>query len=275
MANFHDDEWIMAGLNRHYQYIQQTIPKERIVGMVVYGSQNVGMDHEFSDIDSSCIFIPTPEQIEQYPNWVEKTVITIEGELIFLIDVRLMTYGLTQRSLYFLERAYSKYRFIPNEQYNFIWETWGRLADPLVESNKLAAASSICFYMRDHIQHTTKDFRPGRKNESVLRGYDNKVLSYCIRYYYLLKLLLTDYPFSQSLNYHLNALTMDAKRSQYDAVSAHWLTKFLERDFERLYKLLHETYKIDYAIDAKLTAELKQAEKEVLNDYYGSSAGAL
>lgn len=35
MANFHDDEWIMKGVEEHYKEALEYFPEDRIVGIIV------------------------------------------------------------------------------------------------------------------------------------------------------------------------------------------------------------------------------------------------
>ena len=269
--NYHSNEWIMQGLQRHYEIALTYIPKERIVGIALWGSQNVGLDHEFSDIDSACVFIPTLEEIQKHTDWIEQVRIEIDHEIMCLIDIRLMGYGLERRSLYHLERVYSPYKIIPNEQYIALWDQWKAMADELVSANKLAAATSINFYMQNSwLSNVTDNFLPPRKETAIQIGYDYKKLAYAIRGYWLLQLLLTDYPYSYSLNTHLNQLALDAKTQKYDALSARWLIRFLERDYKRLYTQIQKL-PIDEAKNNELLNKIKSLEKKVIYDYYGKT----
>ncbi len=273
--NYHNDEWIMAGLQRHYEEALKYIPKERIIGITLWGSQNIGLDHKYSDIDSACIFIPSLEDIQKYPNWVEQIKISIGHEILCLIDIRLLGYGLELRSLYHLERIYSPYKIIPNEQYIPLWEEWKNLANNLVNANKLAAAQSIDFYMWNQwVPNSTKDFIPQHKEAAMRIGYDHKKVAYMIRGYCLLQLLLTDYPYSYMLNPHLNQLAKDAKIQKYDTLSAHWLVRFLELDYKRLFAQI-KTLPIDKEKNNELIVQIKEIERKIICDYHGESAAAL
>ena len=54
---------IMSNLERHYNEALKFYPQEQIFAIVLRGSQNYGLDTEFSDIDSRCIFIPTGDDL--------------------------------------------------------------------------------------------------------------------------------------------------------------------------------------------------------------------
>lgn len=220
------------------------MPKERIIAIILKGSQNYGLDHENSDIDSSCIFIPTKDEIKSYPSWMEKQTIAVNDiETVTMIDIRQFTYGLEKCSLFFLERLYSPYYIIPNEKYKFLWQQYTSLADDLVQSNKIATATSIYFYMNIIRNHITSNFLESRKVTSEARGYDNKALSYAIRYYLLLQLLETNHSFSHCLNPQLNILALNAKNGVYDLNAVINLEQFLYTDFDRIYNHICKTEK--------------------------------
>ncbi len=267
--NYHSDEWIMQGLQNHYDQILQYIPKERIIAIILKGSQNYGLDHANSDIDSSCIFIPTKDEIKLYPDWMEKQTIAVNDiETVTLIDIRQFTYGLEKCSLFFLERLYSPYYIIPNEKYKFLWQQYTSLANDLVQSNKIATATSIYFYMNIIRNHITANFLESRKAASEARGYDNKALSYAIRYYLLLQLLETDYPFSYCLNPQLNILALNAKNGVYDSKSVINLEQFLYTDFDRIYHSIQRTQKIDKTKNKEILQTVKFLESTVMNIYF-------
>lgn len=56
--NFHSDEWIMQQLQAHYNEALEHFPEDRIVCLILQGSQNYGLDYEGSDIDTKLIITP-------------------------------------------------------------------------------------------------------------------------------------------------------------------------------------------------------------------------
>ena len=57
------DKDIMARLKEHYAAAAAIIPKDRILGIFLQGSQNYGMATEKSDVDTKCIILPSFEDI--------------------------------------------------------------------------------------------------------------------------------------------------------------------------------------------------------------------
>ena len=61
--NFHSDKWIMDRVQEHYNESLEYFPEDRIVCLVLQGSQNYGLDTPSSDIDTKLIITPTFEDI--------------------------------------------------------------------------------------------------------------------------------------------------------------------------------------------------------------------
>ena len=61
--NFHSDEWITDSVREHYNEALEYFPEDRIVCLVLQGSQNYGLDYEGSDIDTKLIVTPTFKEI--------------------------------------------------------------------------------------------------------------------------------------------------------------------------------------------------------------------
>ena len=57
------DKDIMTRLKEHYAAAAAIIPKDRIVGIFLQGSQNYGMATDKSDVDTKCIILPSFEDI--------------------------------------------------------------------------------------------------------------------------------------------------------------------------------------------------------------------
>lgn len=110
--NYHSDEWIMAGVQRHYEEVQRLYRPEQIVAVMYSGSANYYADYESSDIDTWAVIIDD--------NWTPETnaVIThhYNGECIWLVDIRCYMSGLLYSDVWYLLPLYSKYN-IYNELY--------------------------------------------------------------------------------------------------------------------------------------------------------------
>ena len=274
--NYHSDEWIMEGLYRHLEEAQNNIPKERIVVMILKGSQNYGLDTKNSDIDSYCVYIPTKEELSQYMDYKPKYVITLSGgEVISFVDIRYFTYALTVRSLYYLDALCTKYYICPNDKYISIWQQYCALVDVLAESNKPAVMKSLNFYVNQHSGKVSDNFYPPRRANGYEKGYDGKTLCWLIQCYIVAYLMLENRPFSDYIDEQLNQWVRPAKENRYSAVSAHWLNRFLFADFQRISAEVLKLYPEDKEQDEKLVKQLNDLVKEVLYDYYGEGFSTL
>ena len=122
---------IMRCLQEHYNEALEYFPKERIVGIFLQGSQNYGLDYEFSDIDTKLIVVPSFEDIVLNRKPVSTTHIRKNDEHIDFKDVRLYMETFRKQNLNFLEILFTPFKII-NPMYEAEWER-------LIESNELIA----------------------------------------------------------------------------------------------------------------------------------------
>lgn len=123
--NFHSDEWIMEKVREHYNEALEHFPEDRIVCLILQGSQNYGLDYEGSDIDTKLIVTPTFEEIAMNSKPVSTTHIRANDEHIDFKDIRLYIQTFRKQNLNFLEILFSPYTII-NPVYA---EQWNRLVD--------------------------------------------------------------------------------------------------------------------------------------------------
>ena len=110
--NYHSDEWIMERLNEHYQEAITIFPKDRILAIMIQGSQNYGLDYVGSDIDTKCIVLPTLEDICFNKKPTSYTHVRENNEHIDFKDVRKITEDFKKQNINFLEVLFTKYRIV-------------------------------------------------------------------------------------------------------------------------------------------------------------------
>ena len=123
--NYHSDEWIMARVKEHYEEALEYFPEDRIVCIILQGSQNYGLDYEGSDIDTKLIVTPTFKDIAMNRQAVSTTHIRENDEHIDFKDIRLYIQTFRKQNLNFLEILFSKYKII-NPMYE---QQWNRLIE--------------------------------------------------------------------------------------------------------------------------------------------------
>ncbi len=238
--NYHSDEWIMQGLQYHYDEILKLKPNINIFALVLRGSQNYGIDTEESDIDSRCIYIPSQEQLEEEIKSEE--ILLPTGEQITFLDIRLFTHGLIIRSLYYVELLYSKWYIIPEQQNKELWKQYQSLANDLISSNKSAAAKSIIFYANKKQEFLFNNFQSFEYEDCIKRGYSRKSLYHIVRYHLLLQLLNSDSPFENCMSEELNSQTVFVKSGTMPLASIQWLMLSLPRELITLQKDIECNY---------------------------------
>jgi predicted nucleotidyltransferase len=123
--NYHSDEWIMERLQEHYNEALEYFPKDRIVCLVLQGSQNYGLDVPNSDVDTKLIVTPTFENIAMNRKPISTTHIRANDEHIDFKDIRLYMQTFRKQNLNFLEILFTPYKIV-NPMYE---EQWNRLIE--------------------------------------------------------------------------------------------------------------------------------------------------
>ena len=114
--NYHSDEWIMAGVQRHYDEALKHYRPEQIVFMFYTGSANYNADYEKSDIDTWAIVIEDEYIEEQYG----MSCIKFNDEVIFFCDIRAYINGIYYSDWAYLPGLYAKYLIINPRYQDFI-----------------------------------------------------------------------------------------------------------------------------------------------------------
>lgn len=111
--NYHSDEWIMAGVQRHYNEALKYYKPEQIFGIFLFGSQNHNYDSWDSDIDTYCIvFDPT----------ITLNQIMLPGEeRIYFLDYIELLARLEGQIVDYFEILDTKYYYV-NHQYQNLWD---------------------------------------------------------------------------------------------------------------------------------------------------------
>lgn len=134
--NFHSDEFIMNGVREHYNEALKSFPEDRIVCIVLQGSQNYGLETMYSDIDTKLILTPTFEDIAMNRQPISTTYVRADNSHTDWKDIRLMLQTFRKCNLNFLEILFSPY-YIINPLYAEEWNL-------LIENNELIANYDPC-----------------------------------------------------------------------------------------------------------------------------------
>ena len=177
--NYHSDEWIMDRVREHYNEALEHFPEDRIVGIVLQGSQNYGLETMYSDVDTKLIITPTFEDIAMNRQPISTTHIRADNSHTDWKDIRLMLKTFRSCNLNFLEILFSKYRII-NPLYA---EEWYRL----IQNNELIANYNPCKAVKtmqglarrkyEQMEHES----PSHHDDIEKYGYSPKELHHLLR----------------------------------------------------------------------------------------------
>ena len=177
--NFHSDEWIMDRVREHYNEALEHFPEDRIVCLVLQGSQNYGLDTMNSDIDTKLILTPTFEDIAMNRQPISTTYIRADNSHTDWKDIRLMLKTFRSCNLNFLEILFSPYCIVNP----FYAEEWNRL----IQDNELIANYDPCKAVKtmrglarrkyEQMEHES----PSHHNDIEKYGYSPKEFHHLLR----------------------------------------------------------------------------------------------
>lgn len=140
--NFHSDEWIMERLQEHYNEALEYFPEDRIVGIFLQGSQNYGLDYEYSDVDTKLIVTPTFEEIAMNKQPSSTTHVRENDEHIDFKDIRLYTNTFRKQNINFLEILFTPYK-ITNPLYASEWNRLVEAREDIAHYNPYRAVKAL------------------------------------------------------------------------------------------------------------------------------------
>lgn len=108
------------------------IPKERIVCITLYGSQNYHMDNEYSDIDCECFVFPSMDDIVFGHSLYSQCITTSLGTC-HVKDIRAAFNELRKCSPNILECFASSYLLINNDYYQIMFDMCGAHIDDIAQ----------------------------------------------------------------------------------------------------------------------------------------------
>lgn len=179
MANFHSDEWIMSKVREHYEELCTMYPQNRIVGIFLQGSQNYGLDTEFSDIDTKAILIPSWEDVCFNHKPISTTHIRDNEEHIDLKDVRLYFQTFRKQNLNFMEILFTKYKII-NPKYAEEWKILEKHAEDIARYDPVGAVKTMKGIAMEK-WHAMEHRYPSKIEIIDKFGYDPKQLHHLLR----------------------------------------------------------------------------------------------
>lgn len=236
----------MQCLNKHYQFVLSYIPAERIIALALRGSQNYGLDNSASDIDSRVLYIPSEQEMSEYPQGRPEWSLELNNECIVCHDIRQFITAIRHCDIYCLEILLSKYTII-NDNYKQYWDYLTEQVDNLASGRPDLCLQSVKEYLSYEMPYVCKDTLTHRRPH-LHKGYDYKLLYRCLRLYGIAKLIAKQQPFSTCMTEAWNKGAEEAKNEEYDFFGAYWLTEFIAADIKRLEKIINQLPQLDIDI---------------------------
>lgn len=176
---------IMIRLHEHYLESLQYFPEDQIVGCFLQGSQNYGLDHEDSDVDTKLIVVPSFKDICLNRKPVSTTHVRANDEHTDWKDIRLYMETFRKQNLNFLEILFTDF-YIINPIYQ---EQWMRLVEhreEIARMNPYRAVKSMKGIGLEKY-HAMEHRYPSKADIIDKYGYDGKQTSHQIRVWDYLK----------------------------------------------------------------------------------------
>lgn len=171
------DENIQNTVNQHYE----TLIKKgyNVVGVFLYGSQNYGLDNQFSDVDTKAIVLPTISDIIFGTKPCSKTMDMGNGNLCDVKDIRIMFDNYKKQNINYIETLFTNYKIINHSYADYI--------QPLLDNrNAIATYNNYALLncISDMIKNKAKNLyvdRPSSKYDIRNYGYSLKDLHHMFR----------------------------------------------------------------------------------------------
>ena len=211
----------MDGIREHYNEALEYFPEDRIVCLVLQGSQNYGLDIPSSDIDTKLIVTPTFEDVAMNRQPISTTHIRADNSHTDWKDIRLMLQTFRKCNLNFLEILFSPYCII-NTLYAEEWNL-------LIQNNELIANYDPCKAVKtmyglarrkyEQMEHES----PSHHNDIEKFGYSPKELHHLLRIEEYVERYIAGEPYKDCLISKLPDYLISVKQGCYTLGDARWI----------------------------------------------------
>lgn len=249
--NYHSDQWIMDRVQEHYNEALESFPKDRIVCIVLQGSQNYGLETMYSDVDTKLIITPTFEDIAMNRQPISTTHIRADDSHTDWKDIRLMLQTFRKCNLNFLEILFSPYCII-NPLYA---EEWNRLIENnelIANYNPCKAVKTMCGLARrkyEQMEHES----PSHHDDIDKFGYSPKEFHHLLRIEEYVERYINDVSYQDCLISERADYLIGVKRGRYTLDDARLIAKTaIDHIEEMCNKFLEDEKPINKDVDALL-----------------------
>lgn len=184
------DMELKARLYEHWEDALKLYPRERIVALVLQGSQNYGLDDAESDVDTKLLLVPTLDEVVFNKKPVSTTHVRDNDEHIDAKDIRLYWQCFRKGNPNFVEVLFTDY-YIVNSMYFDLWEEMRSKRELVARVNPLVAAKAMMGMVQEKF-HAMEHRYPSRAEIVDKFGYDPKQLQHLIRMSWFLETYVYD-----------------------------------------------------------------------------------
>lgn len=216
--NYHSDMWIIDCVREHYNEALEHFPEDRIVCLVLQGSQNYGLDTMHSDIDTKCVLVPTFADLAMNRQPISTTHIRADDSHTDWKDIRLMLQTFRKCNLNFLEILFSSY-YIINPLYE---QEWNRL----IQNNELIAnydpgkAVKTMYGLAHRKYEQMEHESPSHYDDIEKYGYARKELHHLLRIEEYIGRYINGERYCDCLRSNKAAYLVNVKNGYYDLETA-------------------------------------------------------
>ena len=173
------DMELQERIMEHWRDALKLYPKDRIVALVLQGSQNYGLDDAESDVDTKLLLVPTLDEIIFNKKPVSTTHVRENDEHIDAKDIRLYWQCFRKGNPNFVEVLFTDY-YIVNPMYADLWEEMRDTREQVARVNPLVACKAMMGMVQEKY-HAMEHRYPSRAEIVDKFGYDPKQLQHLIR----------------------------------------------------------------------------------------------
>lgn len=211
----------MDGIREHYNEALEYFPEDRIVCLVLQGSQNYGLDIPSSDIDTKLIVTPTFEDVAMNRQPISTTHIRADNSHTDWKDIRLMLQTFRKCNLNFLEILFSPYCII-NNLYAEEWNLLIQNNELIANYDPCKAVKTMCGLARrkyDQMEHES----PSHHYDIEKFGYSPKELHHLLRIEEYVERYIAGEPYKDCLISKLPDYLISVKQGCYTLGDARWI----------------------------------------------------
>lgn len=150
-----------------------------IFGTFLQGSQNYGLSHAGSDVDTKALVLPSFSDICRNRQPVSRTHVRENNEHIDLKDIRLMFQNWLKQNINMVEILFTPY-FVVNPQYRHIWTGLQSMRERIVRYDT-GRGINCCAGMAMEKYKALKHPYPSIVDKIEKYGYDPKQLHHILR----------------------------------------------------------------------------------------------